>query len=61
MNIHDYTLGELQGLADRIREKILETVSRNGGHLSSSLGAVDLVIGMHYVFDVRHDPFLFDV
>ena len=36
-------------------------VSTNGGHLSSSLGAVELIVAMHYVFDAEQDPFLFDV
>ena len=61
MNIHDRSPEELQTLAEKIRQKILETVSRNGGHLSSTLGAVDLIVAMHYVFDAGKDPFIFDV
>jgi len=61
MNISDKTIDELKILSAQIREKILETVSKNGGHLSSSLGATDLIVAMHHVFDVPHDPFLFDV
>ena len=56
-----FTLEALQALAGEIREKILETVSRNGGHLSSTLGATDLIVAMHAVFDVERDPFIFDV
>jgi 1-deoxy-D-xylulose-5-phosphate synthase len=52
---------ELEATAQRIRERILHTVSRNGGHLSSTLGATDLIVAMHYVFDARKDPFIFDV
>ncbi len=52
---------ELEELAQKIRKRILEVVSQNGGHLSSTLGAVDLIIGMHYVFDADKDPFIFDV
>jgi len=52
---------ELEGIAAEIREKILDTVSKNGGHLSSSLGATDLIVAMHYVFDAEKDPFIFDV
>ena len=55
------SIKELEELAQQIREKILKTVAKNGGHLSSTLGAVDLIIGMHYVFDVEKDPFIFDV
>ncbi|WP_457607090.1 1-deoxy-D-xylulose-5-phosphate synthase [Nitratifractor sp.] len=61
MNLHGKSPEELKELAESIRQKILETVSRNGGHLSSTLGAVDLIIGMHAVFDVEKDPFIFDV
>ena len=61
MDIHAYTIEELNTLAESIREKILETVSRNGGHLSSSMGAADLIVAMHKVFDVAKDPFIFDV
>jgi len=61
LNIKGYTTKELEKLASDIREKILSTVSKNGGHLSSTLGAVELIIGMHYVFDNPKDPFIFDV
>lgn len=44
-----------------MRERILEVVSKNGGHLSSTLGAVELIIAMHCVFDNPNDPFIFDV
>ena len=42
-------------------ERIIDVVSRKGGHFSSTLGAVELTIAMHYVFDVENDPFIFDV
>ncbi len=61
IDIKAYSIGELDTLAEEIREKILEVVSKNGGHLSSTLGATDLIIAMHYVFDAKSDPFLFDV
>lgn len=61
MDIKNYSIDELNSLAAEIREKILSTVSKNGGHLSSTLGATDLIIAMHYVFDPKSDPFLFDV
>ncbi len=61
MNLHEYTLEELNVLADKIRQRILEVVSKNGGHLSSTLGATDLIVAMHAVFDPRKDPFIFDV
>jgi 1-deoxy-D-xylulose-5-phosphate synthase len=52
---------ELETLAQDIRNRIIEVVSLNGGHFSSTLGAVELTLGMHKVFDVELDPFIFDV
>jgi 1-deoxy-D-xylulose-5-phosphate synthase len=61
MNIKEYSLDELNTLCSEIREKILQTVSQNGGHLSSTLGVVELIVAMHYVFDAEKDPFIYDV
>lgn len=52
---------ELKPLAAEIRERIVEVVSRNGGHLASSLGAVELAIAIHYVFDTPRDKVIWDV
>ncbi len=57
--IHDYNALEAQCRA--IRERILDVVSTNGGHLSSTLGAAELIVAMHAVFDSARDPFIFDV
>lgn len=54
-------LYELKILAQEIREFLLEKVSKTGGHLSSNLGSVELIIAMHYVFDSPKDEFIFDV
>ena len=51
----------LPQLAKEIRTKIIETVSKNGGHIASSLGVVELTIALHYCFDVRKDKFIWDV
>ena len=61
MDIKSCNISELEEIASKIRQKILDTVSKNGGHLSSTLGAVDLIVAMHYVFDNTKDPFVFDV
>jgi 1-deoxy-D-xylulose-5-phosphate synthase len=61
VEIQTMSIEELEALAQEIRTKILDTVSRNGGHLSSTLGATDLIVGMHRVFDASKDPFIFDV
>jgi 1-deoxy-D-xylulose-5-phosphate synthase len=53
---------ELCQLAEEIRETIVETVTqKTGGHLASSLGAVDLTIALHYSFNAPEDIFIWDV
>lgn len=52
---------DLPELANEIRSTIVETVSKNGGHLASSMGVVELTIALHYVFDVPHDKIIWDV
>jgi 1-deoxy-D-xylulose-5-phosphate synthase len=59
--LKNYTIKELEELCAQIRARILEVVSHNGGHLSSTLGATELIVAMHKVFDVGKDPFIFDV
>ncbi|HZF70524.1 1-deoxy-D-xylulose-5-phosphate synthase [Sulfuricurvum sp.] len=61
MNIKNFTLPELEALSQKIRDRILEVVSTNGGHLSSTLGATEIIVAMHKVFDSTKDPFIFDV
>ena len=48
-------------LASELRDKILNTVSKNGGHLASNLGAVELTIALLTVFDYKNDKIVFDV
>lgn len=52
---------ELPDLAKEIRKTIVDVVSTSGGHLASSLGAVELSIALHYVFDTPTDKILWDV
>ncbi|MDR2100906.1 MAG: 1-deoxy-D-xylulose-5-phosphate synthase [Campylobacteraceae bacterium] len=61
MDIKNFRIEELENLCADIRMKIIEVLSRNGGHLSSNMGAVELTVAMHYVFDAAKDPFIFDV
>jgi 1-deoxy-D-xylulose-5-phosphate synthase len=51
----------LPQLAEEIRSEIINTVSKTGGHLASSLGAVDLIVALQYVFDMPRDKMIFDV
>ncbi len=52
---------ELAPLAEELRRRIIEVVSRNGGHLASSLGVVDLTIALHRVFSTPTDRIIWDV
>ena len=52
---------ELSQLADEIRVLILETVSKNGGHLGSNLGVVELTLALHSAFDSPRDKIVWDV
>jgi len=61
LNIKNYSLNSLKELSKEVKNKIITSVAKNGGHLSSTLGATELIIGMHYVFDKEKDPFIFDV
>lgn len=59
--IKDMSIKELKELAGQIREFLVDTISKTGGHLSSNLGVVEITIAMYYVFDPEKDKFLFDV
>ena len=61
MNIKEKSIEELETVCAEVREEILRVVSKNGGHLSSTLGATEIIIAMHKVFDSKKDPFIFDV
>ena len=52
---------ELERLCSEVREEILSTVSKNGGHLASNLGVVELTVALHYVFDFPRDKVIWDV
>lgn len=52
---------QLRALADELREFLVQSVARTGGHFSSNLGTVELTIAVHYVFDTPHDRLVWDV
>ncbi|MHC4624514.1 MAG: 1-deoxy-D-xylulose-5-phosphate synthase [Planctomycetota bacterium] len=60
-DLKQLSAGELKDLADEIREFILASVSKRGGHLASNLGVVELTLALHYVFDFKKDKLLWDV
>lgn len=61
LQLKELSLKQLPQLADEIRHEIIETVSKTGGHLASSLGAVELTIALHYVLDTPRDKIVWDV
>lgn len=60
-DLRSIPVDQLQPIADEIRARIIDQVSRAGGHLAPNLGVVELTVAMHYVFDFAHDRLLFDV
>jgi len=60
-DIKKLSRNELPILAAQIRQRIIDVVSKNGGHLASSLGAVELTLAIHYVFDLPEDTLIWDV
>jgi 1-deoxy-D-xylulose-5-phosphate synthase len=52
---------EMGRLCSELREEIISTVSKNGGHLASNLGVVELTLALHYVFDLPRDKLVWDV
>ncbi|MCH8118606.1 MAG: 1-deoxy-D-xylulose-5-phosphate synthase [Planctomycetes bacterium] len=60
-DIKKLSVPELKTLAEEIRQFILSSVSKTGGHLASNLGVVELTLALHYVFDFKEDKLLWDV
>jgi 1-deoxy-D-xylulose-5-phosphate synthase len=60
-DIKKMSISELNLLASEIREEVLQVVSKNGGHVSSNLGVVELTLALHYVYDTPKDKLVWDV
>ncbi len=61
IDLKKLTLEQLEALSFELREQIIETVNKNGGHLASPLGVVELTIALHYVYDLAVDRLVWDV
>ena len=59
--LKEMDLPQLSALCEDARQKIISTVFKNGGHLSSNLGTVELTVALHKVFDFPQDKVVFDV
>ncbi|MEO6654918.1 MAG: 1-deoxy-D-xylulose-5-phosphate synthase [Pyrinomonadaceae bacterium] len=60
-DLRQLRVDDLQEVADEVRQFIIDTCSRVGGHTGASLGAVELAVAMHYVFDTPSDKLVWDV
>ena len=60
-DIHKIALADFPQLADEIRQFLIESVSRTGGHMASNLGAVELTLAIHNVLDFPEDKLIWDV
>ena len=60
-DIRRLSFTEMESLCSEIRSVLIETVSQNGGHLASNLGAVELSVALHRIYDSRKDRIVFDV
>ncbi|WVZ09571.1 hypothetical protein V8G54_014101 [Vigna mungo] len=61
IHMKNLSIQELEELADELREEIVYTVSKTGGHLSSSLGVAELTVALHHVFNTPQDKIIWDV
>ncbi|MFZ0633702.1 MAG: 1-deoxy-D-xylulose-5-phosphate synthase [Acidobacteriaceae bacterium] len=60
-DLRKLTIPQLESLAQEIRERLIVTLSKTGGHLGPNLGVVELTLALHSVFDTPRDKFIFDV
>ncbi|MBQ2006254.1 MAG: 1-deoxy-D-xylulose-5-phosphate synthase, partial [Bacteroidales bacterium] len=60
-DLKELNIEQLKQLCSEIRSYIIDVCSKNPGHLASSLGVVELVVAMHYVYDAPNDKLVFDV
>ncbi len=60
-DVKKLTLAQLEELAEEIRDRLIVSVAKTGGHIGPNLGVVELTLAMHYVFETPKDSFVFDV
>ncbi|OHX10427.1 1-deoxy-D-xylulose-5-phosphate synthase [Chromobacterium sphagni] len=60
-DLRQLSRNQLPQLARELREFLVETVSKTGGHFASNLGSIELTVALHYVFDTPHDRLVWDV
>src|SRR5438105_13883279 len=60
-DVRKLSRNELKQLANELRDFVLQSVSKTGGHLSSNLGTVELTVALHHVFNTPYDRLVWDV
>lgn len=60
-DIKKLNIDQLTKLCAELRSEIIRITTKNGGHLGSNLGAIELIVAIHYVFDIETDRLIFDV
>ncbi|MDR2075240.1 MAG: 1-deoxy-D-xylulose-5-phosphate synthase [Holosporales bacterium] len=61
IDLKKLSIEELSALCNELRDEIVSITSKNGGHLGSNLGIIELTVAMHYIFNAPVDKFIFDV
>lgn len=60
-SLHEISDHEAEALCETLRQRVIQVVSQTGGHLASNLGAVELTVALHRVYDTERDRLVFDV
>ena len=60
-DLRDLKKKDLKQVSKELREKLIDAVSKTGGHLGAGLGVVELTVALHYVFDTPRDKLVWDV
>ena len=60
-DLKELEVTQLPAVCDEIRSYLIDNLSTNPGHFGSSMGAVDIIVAIHYVFDTPRDRVVFDV
>ena len=60
-DLRTLSIEELKAVAEELRSELIDTVSESGGHFASSLGATEITVALHHLFDTPHDRLIWDV
>ncbi|MBQ2177058.1 MAG: 1-deoxy-D-xylulose-5-phosphate synthase, partial [Alphaproteobacteria bacterium] len=60
-DLRQLNINQLKELCAELRSEIIRITTKNGGHLGSNLGAIEIIVAIHYVFDIEADRLIFDV